>query len=75
MSDSRTPTKITGMPRLTKKNIGVLLSRSGVLLSFLICIFFYICKNYLKYWGSIVGGVLLPLELYGRHTHNNGGNK
>jgi hypothetical protein len=67
MSDSRTPTKITGMPRLTKKNI-------GVLLSFLICIF-YICKNYLKYWGSIVGGVLLPLEFYGRHTHNNGGNK
>jgi hypothetical protein len=25
--------------------------------------------NYLKYWGSIVGGVLLSLEFYGRrHT-------
>jgi hypothetical protein len=25
-------------------------------------------KNYLKYWGSIVGGVLLSLGFYGRHT-------
>jgi hypothetical protein len=24
-------------------------------------------KNYLKYWGSIVGGVLLSFGFYGRH--------
>jgi hypothetical protein len=26
-----------------------------------------ILKNYLKYWGSIVGGVLPSLEFYGCH--------
>ncbi len=25
-------------------------------------------NNYLKYWGSIVGGVLLSLEFYGRQA-------
>jgi hypothetical protein len=25
--------------------------------------------NYLKYWGSIVGGVLLSLGFYGNHTY------
>jgi hypothetical protein len=27
-----------------------------------------IFNNYLKYWGSIVGGVLLSLEFYGRQA-------
>jgi hypothetical protein len=27
-----------------------------------------IFKNYLEYWGSIVGGVLLSLEFYDRHS-------
>ena len=30
-----------------------------------------ICQNYFKYWGSIVGGVLLSFEFYGRHTKVN----
>jgi hypothetical protein len=57
---------------------GVLLSGTGVLLSGIFnnikkrssYVYAYkdIFENYLKYWGSIVGGFLLSLEFYGRHT-------